>query len=82
MMRINVTVTPKNLLIWGATYGISEQIKALGGIWSPTEGIWKLPPILDPNAIYIQLNSDLTVAKANAIALALSHLCKFSGGKN
>ena len=68
-MNVYVTVTPNNLLVWGATYAIREQISALGGRWSPTEQIWKLP-LLDAATVDTQLNADLKIAKANAIALA------------
>ena len=68
-MNIYVTVTPKYLLVWGATYAIREQISALGGRWSPTDNFWKLP-LLDAAIVHTQLNADLTIAKANAIAQA------------
>ena len=68
-MNIYVTITPKNLLVWGATYAIRDQISALGGMWSPTDNFWKLP-LLDASTIHTQLNADLKIAKANAVALA------------
>ena len=69
-MSIKVTVTPKNLLVWGATYAVKDQIQDLGGVWSPTEGIWKLPPLLDSATIYTLLNAELNIAKSRAVALA------------
>jgi hypothetical protein len=69
-MSINVVLTSKYLLVWGATYAIKEQIQDLGGRWSPTEGLWKLSPLLDSVTISTMLNAELDIAKARAIALA------------
>ena len=69
-MSIKVTVTPKNLLVWGATYAVKDQIKELGGVWSPTDGLWKLSPLLDSGTIYTLLNTELDIAKNRAVALA------------
>lgn len=66
---INITVRPNNILVWGATYPVKEQISALGGVWIPNENIWKLP-LLDSVAVQEYLNAELKQAKAKAIALA------------
>jgi len=69
-MSINVALTSKNLLVWGPTYAIKQQIQDLGGTWSPTEGLWKLSPLLDSVTIYTRLNAELNIAKNRAVALA------------
>ena len=66
---INITLRPNNILVWGATYAVKEQINALGGVWIPNENLWKLP-LLDSVAVLVYLNADLKVAKAKAIELA------------
>lgn len=63
-MSINLVVVKNNLILWGATYIIRDQIESLGGKWDSKLSVWKLP-LLDVDATRKKLNEALFNAKTN-----------------
>ena len=61
-MSINDTLLNNNLIVWGTTYEIREQIESLGGIRDSKLGVSKLPP-LDVEETKKKLNDALNIAK-------------------
>jgi len=69
-MSVHVTQANNRLMVWGATYGIRDQIEELGGRWDPKFGVWKLP-LLDIDLVRKKLTDALEFVKAAAIKNSL-----------